>query len=312
MAFPGEVSYTVKRAITFHQRFTVAQLADATGLEYEQVEQVVQRLKRKGFVRRLVASELHEAEKTYAQKVGRPRQLYALTDDEGRRSELFAAVEAMESAVRLSGAKERTPSTVYYEAALKIVDAMETRQQPVSSSRLDEAAALLAYGREYEAMVPEGAEIAQAHYDVAQARVEALRAAHQAAEHLLTSARECFEQAGLAREAGAIDEFMLSMRVARHLATVERASDLRASVRALEEALDLLSATGMAHAPLVMLLGQALEMILANLPANVVKNIADQIVSDAGRGIREELAKSLIPFNSHSYFRANPSGSEPR
>ena len=70
MSFHGDVSFRVKRAVSFLPRFTIAQLADATGLAYEQVEQVVRRLKDQEFVGALDEAELREPEGEYVRRVG--------------------------------------------------------------------------------------------------------------------------------------------------------------------------------------------------------------------------------------------------
>jgi len=173
MAIWGEASYKVKRAITFHERFTIAELVDATDLTYTQVEQVVQRLIKQDYVRKLEPDELNEAERVAAGKVGRPRQRYTLTYDKAKRGEFYASVEAISSAERLSSAREREPSTPYFNRAMQMIEAMERGAEPFSSARLDEGAGFLTYGRDFEGLIPEGAEIAQAYYDYAQARLEA-------------------------------------------------------------------------------------------------------------------------------------------
>lgn len=218
----GEVSYRVKRAIAFHERFTIAQLADSTGLTYKQVEQVVHRLVDRGDVRRLSPEELTKAEQEVEKRVGRPRARYTLTEDPVQRAEFLAGLEAVAAAARLELASTRRPDTPYYAAALKAVEAMETGEEPVFS-RLKEVEGLLAYGREYEALVPEGLEVVQAHYDRALARLNALGREFAAAERLLEQAEATLARSGLEEEAHRVAERRLAVRVeqalheARHL-----------------------------------------------------------------------------------------------
>jgi hypothetical protein len=196
----GEVSYRVKRAIAFHERFTVAQLADSTGLTYEQVEQVVHRLVNRGDVRQLLPEELNEAEQEVEKRVGRPRARYTLTDDPVRRAEFLADMEAIAAAARLELASARRPDTPYYAAALQAIEAVESGEEQDRFSRLKEAEELLTYGREYEALVPEGLEVVQAYYDEALAWVKSLRRDFAAAERFLERAEEAFVRADLEEE----------------------------------------------------------------------------------------------------------------
>ncbi len=158
MAVWGEASYKVKRAITFHERFTVADLVDATDLAYSQVEQVVQRLINQGYVHKLETDELSAAERAVAKKVGRPRQRYTLTEDKAKREEFYTSVEAIASAERLSRGNERKPSTPYFARAMQLIEAMERGVEPLSNARLEEAETLLAYGRDFEGLIREGVE----------------------------------------------------------------------------------------------------------------------------------------------------------
>jgi signal transduction histidine kinase len=197
MAIWGEVSYKVKRAITFHKRFSVAELVDATDLSYGQVEQVVQRLIKQDYVRSLEDHELNPAEQALARRVGRPRKRYTLTEEPVKQEEFYAGVEAIASAERLSRAKERKPSTPYFNRAMQMIEAMERGAEPLSATRLEEATSFLAYGRDFESLIPEGAEIVQAHYDFAQARLEVLLKNYSKAEELLAQVEEAFRTAGL-------------------------------------------------------------------------------------------------------------------
>ena len=117
MAVWGEVSYKVKRAITFRERFSVAELVDATELAYLQVEQAVQRLIQQQYVRPLESHELKPAEQAAERRVGRPRKRYTLIEDPAKRGQLYAEVEAIASAERMSRARDREPSTPFFRYA---------------------------------------------------------------------------------------------------------------------------------------------------------------------------------------------------
>lgn len=75
------MSQKVKRAIHFRKRFSVAELADATDLEYSQVEQVVQRLIQQDRVRLLKADELFPAERSAVRTQRRPRARYTSVEE---------------------------------------------------------------------------------------------------------------------------------------------------------------------------------------------------------------------------------------
>ncbi len=197
----GKVSHQVRRAIAFHERFTIAQLTDSTGLTYEQVEQVVHRLVNRGDVRLLSAEELTEAEREVEKRVGRPRACYALVDDPPRRAEFLADLQAIAEAARLELGSTRRPDTPYYATALQAIEAMETGEKRVRFPYLKEIEEVLCYGREYEALVPEGLEVVQAHYDLALARLRILEDDFDAAVDLLNQVREVMLRAGLEAEA---------------------------------------------------------------------------------------------------------------
>ena len=267
----GEVSYRVKRAIAFHERFTVAQLADSTGLTYEQVEQVVHRLVNRGDVRRLSTEELTEAEREVEERVGRPRARYTLTDDPVRRVEFLADMEAVTAALRLELAPSRRPDTPYYATALKGVEAMEAGEEPVRFSRLKEIEGLLAYGREYEALTPEGLEVVQAYYDLALARLDALGGEFAAAERLLEQAEAALARSGLEEEARRVTEQRLAVQVGRALHEVRdlrrRGDDPLPVLKRLQESL-----LHVADSPLCLSLRRAMEFLTEVLgptdPAN--------------------------------------------
>jgi hypothetical protein len=221
----GEVSYRVKRAVAFYERFTIAQLTDSTGLTYEQVEQVIHRLVNRGDVHRLLPEELTEAEQQVEKRAGRPCARYTLTEDPIRRAEFLADLEAIAAAARLELAPARRPDTPYYAAALRIIEAMEAGEERVRLAHLREAEELLVYGREYESLVTEGLEVVQTFYDLALARLKTLGGESLSAERLLEQAGQTLAQVGLDEEACRIAERRLALKVERELGAVEQALD---------------------------------------------------------------------------------------
>jgi len=269
MAIWGEASYKVKRAITFHERFTVAELVDATNLAYAQVEQVVQRLIKQGYVRKLKPNELNEAERAVTGKVGRPRQRHTLIEDKAKREEFYASVEAIASAERLSHAKERKPSTPYFNRAMQVIEAMERGAEPPSTARLDEAAALLAYGRDFEGLIPEGAEIVQAYYDYAQARLEAQRGNYPKAEELLAQAKEAFLAAELDERVQRTIDLELAFQASQGFAEIKEMIERQANPMPALEALRRLVYDFPSPSHLRLPLQQAIEAISAAFEAGV-------------------------------------------
>lgn len=266
MSSRGDVSYRVKRAVGFIPRFTIAQLADATGLTYKQIEQVVRRLKDHEFVSAVDEAELRELEGEYVRRVGRPRKIYALTEDRAKRSEFFASLEAIESAVRLGRASERRPSTMYYEAALEIIQALESGEEDLVESRMDEAASLLEYGRGYEELIPEGAEVAQVYYDIALARVRALKGEQAMARDLLQRARRRFDDLGSATQVRMVDERLLCLEISHQLSEATGSSDHIVSVGALQKAAAVLAQSDFLDEPPFRLLHDSICILVTMLP----------------------------------------------
>lgn len=231
MAIWGEASYKVKRAITFRERFTVAELVDATDLAYSQVEQVVQRLMQQEYVRPLEADELKPGERPATGRVGRPRTRYTLVEERAKRGEFYGEVEGIASAERMSRAKERQPSTPFFQRAVELIEAMERGATPVSESSCNQAAALLADGRELEGLILEGIEIVQAHHDLAQARLEALREEYTRSEELLGQARAAFDAAGMDAPAQKVLDLTLALTASQKLVEIKRLIEGHGDVR---------------------------------------------------------------------------------
>jgi predicted ArsR family transcriptional regulator len=297
MAIWGEVSYKVKRAITFHERFTVAELVDATDLAYAQVEQVVQRLIKQGYVRSLEAHELNPAEQTAAKQVGRPRQRYTLTDDKAKREEFYASVEAIASAERLSRAKERKPSTPYFNRAMQMIEAMERGAEPFSIARLDEAGVLLAYGRDFEGLITEGAEIVQAYYNYAQARLEAQRGNYSKAEELLTQAKEVFRAAELDEQAQATIDLELALQASQGFAEIKRRIERQADPMPALEGLKRLVCDFPSPSHLLLPLQQAIEALSTALWATMrelqIATRANTIATQQNTQVLQRVAQAI-------------------
>lgn len=69
----------------------------------------------------------------------------------------------------------RKPTTVYYDAALKTIEALEQGEKEPDGAFIEETIELVKYGRRFEELVPDGVEEAQKHYDLLLERLEAFR-----------------------------------------------------------------------------------------------------------------------------------------
>lgn len=305
MAVWGEASYKVKRAIAFRERFTVAELADTTDLVYSQVEQVVQRLIKQGYVRPLLAHELKPGEQIAAQRVGRPRKRYTLTEDPTKRQEFCAGVEAIASAERMSRARERKPSTPHFNRAMQVIEAMERGAEPVSTGRLDEAADLLVYGRDFEGLISEGVEIAQAYYDRAQARLEAQRGNYSKAQELLAQAEEAFRAAGLDEQVQRTKDQGLAFKVTQGLVgrikpMIERQTDPTPALEDLKRLIRALPSDNYLLPPLQ----QAIEVIGAAFKAGVRLAAREMQMVSIGEETmgREPMARGVVSISPETEF----------
>jgi DNA-binding MarR family transcriptional regulator len=169
MAVWGEVSFKVKRAITFMERFTIGQLADMTGLEYQSVETVVQRLLKEGYI-----TQAKPRQPERRKRVGRPRQTYALLDDAEIVKRFYSSIEAFQIEEALTVATDRKPESAHFDAAVSIIDSLEAEEREISATSLNEAAERLDFARRHEEMIEEGIEVANAYADLQRARLEFL------------------------------------------------------------------------------------------------------------------------------------------
>ncbi len=202
----GEVSFKVKRAITFMERFTIGQLADMTGLEYQSVETVVQRLLKEGHITQAKPRQL-EGRK----RVGRPRQTYALADDPEMVKRLYSSIEAFQIEEALTAAPDRKPSSAHFDAAVSIIDSLEAGEKETSAVSLNEAVDRLDFARRHEEMIEEGIEVASAYADFQQARLELLRGNDDETKRLLAQARSVFQESRMDGQVRLVDDYEITM-----------------------------------------------------------------------------------------------------
>jgi len=247
MAIWGEVSFKVKRAITFMERFTIGQLADMTGLEYQSVETVVQRLLKDGYITQAEPRELERRKK----RVGRPRQTYALVDDLEIAKRLYTSIEAFQIEEALTAAADRKPSSAHFDAAVSIIDSLEAGEEEIAAASLDEASERLNFARRYEEMIEEGIEIAHAYVDFQQARLEFLRGNEDETRQFLAQARSVFKENGLDGQVKLIDDYEIAIALRRQVSSaLEDAVENRfgLALRHLHDILDTLPSLSLSPA----------------------------------------------------------------
>ncbi len=254
MAVWGEVSFKVKRAMTFVERFTIGQLADMTGLEYQSVETAVQRLLKEGYI---VQAKPQQPENR--KKVGRPRQTYTLADDPEIIKQFYSSIEAFQIEEALTAAAGREPDSAHFAAAVSIIDSLEAGEKEISAASLNEAAGHLDFARRYEEMIEEGIEIAHAHIDFQQARLEFLSDNEDEARRLLAQARVTCQENGLDGQIKLIEDYETAVALKRQVAlALEDATEggFGLALRQLHGVLDTLPSLS---------LSPALKNIIGNL-----------------------------------------------
>jgi len=210
MAVWGEVSFKVKRAITFMERFTIGQLADMTGLEYQGVETVVQRLLKDGYI-----IQAKPRQQEGRKRVGRPRQTYTLVNDPAVRKKLYSSIEAFQIEEALAAAPDRKPSNAHFDVAVSIIDSLEAGEKEISAASLNEATEHLDFARRYEEMIEEGIEVAHAYIDFQQARLEFLRGNEDETNRLLVRARAVFQENGIDGQVKLTDDYETTIALKR-------------------------------------------------------------------------------------------------
>jgi predicted ArsR family transcriptional regulator len=246
MAIWGEVSFKVKRAITFMERFTIGQLADMTGLDYQSVETVVQRLLKDGYI---TQAEPRQTERR--KRVGRPRQVYALVNDPEIEKKLYSSIEAFQIEEALTAASDRKPSSAHFDAAVSIIDSLEAGGETISAASLDEAAERLDFARRYEEMIEEGVEIAHAYVDFQQARLEFLRGKEDETKRLLAQAKAIFQENGIDGQVKLVDDYEITIALKGLVSSaLEDAAESRFgfALRYLHDVLDTLPSLSLSPA----------------------------------------------------------------
>ena len=200
MAQFGEVSLKVKRAILLDDKFTVAQIADLTGLKYESVETVIRRLLKEGI--------LIKAEKAipFQPKKGRPRQYYIFASEEAKQK-LKKEVEAFLLEEALVHPKREVPKNPHFVHANSLIQAAEKGERELTDELIKEIHINLKLAREYEEMITPNPEIAFAYIDFLQARLKYLKEEYEEGEKFLKSAKEVFKKYNMTKEEKEIEEF---------------------------------------------------------------------------------------------------------
>jgi len=245
MAVWGEVSFKVKRAITFLERFTIEQLADMTGLEYQSVETVVQRLLKEGYI-----TQAKPRQPDRRKQVGRPRQTYALADDPEIVKRLYSSIEAFQIEEALIVAPDRKPSSAHFDAAVSIINSLEAGEE-ISAASVSEAVDRLDFARRHEEMIEEGIEIANAYADFQQARLEYLRGNGDEAKRLLAQAKTVFQENAIDGQVKLIDDYEITIALKRLVSSaLEDAAGSRfgLALRQLHDVLDTLPSLSLSPA----------------------------------------------------------------
>ena len=287
MAVWGEVSFKVKRAITFMERFTIGQLADTTGLEYQSVETVVQRLLKEGYI-----TQAKSRQPERRKRVGRPRQIYALADDPEMVKRLYSSIEAFQIEEALTAAPDRKPSSAHFDAAVSIIDSLEAGEKETSAALLNEAAERLAFARRHEEMIEEGIEVASAYADFQQARLELLRGNEDETKRLLAQARAVFQESEIDEQVRLVDDYEITTALKKLVSSaLEDAAESRfgLALRQLHGVLDTLPSLS---------LSPTLKNVISNL-VQVTDLAAKASVSLVSENLRlKQTNESLLAENA--------------
>jgi Mn-dependent DtxR family transcriptional regulator len=210
MTILGEVAIKVKRAILLTETFTVSQIADVTGVKYESVETVIQRLQRDGF---LIKADNTFSKDSTVSKRGRPRQYYTFADSTKVKviRDTIDVFFTERSFVEPSKAKPQNP---HFVEAISLINSLEKSGNEIAPELQKDIESELALSREYEEMIEEGNEIAVAFNDFAQARLEYLKGEKDDAEELLRKAKSVFQKYKISEE-NLIDEYLISSKLKR-------------------------------------------------------------------------------------------------
>lgn len=210
MTILGEVAIKVKRAILLTEKFTVSQIADVTGVKYESVETVIQRLQRDGFL--IKADNITTFSKdSMVSKRGRPRQYYTFADST-KAKVIKDTVDAFFTERSFVEPSKNKPKNPHFVKAISLIDSLENSGNELSPELQKDIESNLSLSREYEEMIEEGNEIAVAFNDFAQARLEYLKGEKEDSEELLRKAKSVFQKYKISEES-LIDEYLISSKL---------------------------------------------------------------------------------------------------
>ncbi|OGW18100.1 MAG: hypothetical protein A3G93_02955 [Nitrospinae bacterium RIFCSPLOWO2_12_FULL_45_22] len=216
----GEVSLKVKRAILIAKKFTVSQIVDITGIKYQSVETVIQRLLKEGALIKVNSDNLVSPEGTTTKK-GRPKQYYTFANPEKTKM-LRDNLDALLQEQSLVEPSRHKPKNPHFMKALSTIDSLEASCSEITDNLLNEIDINLSLAREYEEMVDENNEIAMAYIDFAQARLEYLREEREEGEKLLENAKNVFKKYKMPEEQS-IDEYLISSKLSLAIKETKKA-----------------------------------------------------------------------------------------
>jgi hypothetical protein len=208
MTMLGEVAIKVKRAILLTETFTVGQIADITGVKYESVETVIQRLQRDGF---LIKADNTLSKDSTVSKRGRPRQYYTFADLT-RVKVIRDTVDIFFTERSFVEPSKTKPQNPHFVKAMSLIDSLEKSGNDLSPELQKDIETDLSLSREYEEMIEAGNKIAEAFNDFAQAKLEYLRGEKEDAEELLRKAKSVFQKYKISEES-LIDDYLISSKL---------------------------------------------------------------------------------------------------
>ena len=153
--------------------------------------------------------------------------------------------------------------------------------------------------------------MAQAYYDVALARLEALRGRDDSATRAMRDATRVFQAAGLEGPASEAQEAVVCTMVWPRLARARDASDPSISAGAVKDALALVSGEWAQDHPVLRVLAEALELVLAYLPSKTVEDIAQEtsnaILREVKQQVQLDVATAKLERQFEGYHLVDPS-----
>ncbi len=207
MAVWGEVSFKVRRTVLLAGKFTVSQIEDITGIKYQSVETVIQRLLKEGTLVKADAKKDISSVGVVSKK-GRPKQYYTFAGDEKIKM-LKENLEALSLEHSMAGPVRHKPKNPHFVKAISLINDLESSSSAINENVLNEIENNLSLSKEYEDAFDENNEIALAHIDFAKARLEYLKDDRDEAEKLLITAKDVFKKFEMKEEQSA-DEYFVS------------------------------------------------------------------------------------------------------